>query len=111
MRINTANRIGMPALGAARMEEEIVKVPKDQIVVAFRRSQAFIAARDLEENLAVDQKAEKLDTGEARLAADIFDFLRGGQTCQRGRNFRVADFKQRARARRFQNHLVSAPTQ
>src|SRR4029077_10871934 len=43
VRINSAQRVGVPASSAARVEQKIVKVPQDEIVVTFGRSNATFA--------------------------------------------------------------------
>ena len=50
----------MPALRAARVENEIVKVPENKIAVAFGRPKALVPGRaNLEKDVAVDKQAEK----------------------------------------------------
>ncbi len=111
MRINSAKRVGVSAFGAARVEQKIVKVPKNEVVVALRRPQAVAASGvDLEKDLAIQQQSEKLDPRKTVLPTQLFDLLRRGQHGQDGRNLRIADFEQRAGARRFQHHLVAAPS-
>ena len=46
-----------------------MKVPQDEVVVAFGHSPAAIVGPDLEENLAIDQEGEKLDPRKAVLPA------------------------------------------
>ena len=41
MRIEPAQRVGVPAFRAARVEQKIVKIPENEIVVALGRSQAI----------------------------------------------------------------------
>ena len=43
--INSTERVGVPALRAARVEQEIVKVPQNEAVVALANSQAIIPRR------------------------------------------------------------------
>ncbi len=111
MRINSAQRIGVSAFRAARVEQKIVKVPKNEVVVALRRSQATVAGGvDLEEDLAIHQQGEKLEPRKTVLPAEPFDLLGCRQHGDGGRNLRIANPEQRAGARRFQHHLVAAPS-
>ena len=43
MRIGSAQRIGVPAFGAARVEQKIMKVPKSEALVALGRSKSAFA--------------------------------------------------------------------
>ena len=100
----------MPARRAARVEQQIVKVPENEVMHRPRRSQvAVVGGIDLEKDLAIHQQGEKLDPGKAVLPAELSDLLRRGQHGEGGRNLRIADPEQRAGARRFQHHLVAAP--
>ena len=59
--INSAERVGLPALGAVGVEQEIVKIPEHEVVVALGRAQAFAAGGvDLEQHPAIHQQREKL---------------------------------------------------
>ena len=49
----------MPALRATGVEQEIVKVPKNQIVIALVGPEAAAARIDFEEDLTIDQQREK----------------------------------------------------
>ena len=112
MWIKPAHRVGVPAFGAARVEQKIVKIPDDEVVVAFGGAEDFVAGRvDLEEDLAVDEQCEKLDPWEIRAAAEPSDLLRRGQARQAGGDLRIAYLEQRAGARGFQNHRIGAPPQ
>ena len=112
IRIKSANRVGVPAFGAARVEQKIVKIPDDEVVVAFGGAEDFVAGRvDLEEDLAVDEQSEKLDPRKIRAAAEPLDLLRRGQARQGGGDLRIAYLEQRAGARGFQNHRIGAPPQ
>ena len=52
----------MATLRAARVEQEIVKIPQDEVVVAFGEPEIVAARRiDFEKDLAIDQESEKLD--------------------------------------------------
>ena len=99
----------MAALGAARVEQKIVEIPQHEGVVALGRPQAIAVGVDLEKDLAVDEEREKLEPWKTLLPAELFDLLRRGQQGQSSRDLRIADFEQRAGARRFQNHFVGAP--
>ena len=67
--INSAQRVGVPAFRAARVEQKIVKVPENEVVVTLGRSQAAVAGGvDLEKDLAIDQQGEKLEPRENRPA-------------------------------------------
>jgi len=67
----------VPALCAARMEQQIVKVPKNQVVVTLGRPQATVASRgDLEQDIAINQQGENLAPRKAVLPTEPFDRLR-----------------------------------
>ncbi len=53
----------MSALRAAGVEQEIVKVPKSQIVIALVGPQPAAARIDFEEDLTINQQREKLLRG------------------------------------------------
>src|SRR5580693_6571837 len=111
MGIHSAQRVGVPAFRAARVEQKIVKIPKNKIVIALGRSKAVAAGSvDLDKNLAIEEQGEKLETRKIVLPTQLFDVLRRRQHGQDGGNLRVADFEQRAGARRFEDHLVTAPS-
>ncbi len=61
--------------------------------------------------MAIQQQSEQLDPRKVALPPELFDFLRCSQQGDGGRDLRIADFEQRAGARRFQHHLVAAPSQ
>ena len=107
VRISAAQRVGVAALGAARVEHKIVEVPQHEGVVALGRPQAI--AGGLEKDLAVDEQREKLEPRKILLPAELFDLLRRGQQGQSNRDLRIADFEQGAGTRQFQNHSVGAP--
>src|SRR5258708_39832821 len=112
MGIKLAKRIGLPALCAAGMEKKILKVPEHEIVVAFAGPEVVAAPGvDLEKHLAVHQQCEKIDSRKTVLPPKPTDFFRFGKRGDRARNFGIANPKQRAGARRFQNHLIAAPSQ
>ena len=80
IRINSAQRVGVPAFRAARVEQKIVKVPKNEVVVTLGRSEATVAGGvDLEKDLAIHQQGEKLDPRKTVLPAELFDLLRRRQ--------------------------------
>src|SRR6201987_6558637 len=96
---------------AARVKQKIVKVPENEVVVTFGRSQTTIAGRvDLEKDLAIHQQSEKLEPRNPILPTELFDLLGSREQGDGGRNLWIADFEQRARSRRFQHHLVAAPS-
>ena len=100
----------MPPFAAARVEQEIVKIPKHQIVVALGDPRAAVASGiHLEQNLAIKQQSEELEPGKRVLPAQLLDGLRRGERGERGCNPRIADLEQRAGARGFQHHVVAAP--
>jgi hypothetical protein len=75
--INPAQRIGVPALRAARVEQEIVKVPEQEVVVALGCSQPTVASRlDLEQDLAIHQQGEKLDPRKTVQPTELLDLSR-----------------------------------
>src|SRR5215471_13921472 len=111
MGIDSAQRVGVPAFRAARVEQKIVKIPKNEIVIAFDRSKAAAAGSvDLEKDLAVEEQGEQLEPAKIVPPTQRFDVLRRRQHGQDGGNLRIADFEQRAGARRFEDHLVTAPS-
>ena len=92
--IEPAQRIGVPAFRAARVEQKIVKVPEHEIVVALGQSQAAVASSvDLEKDLAIDQQSEKLEPGKTVLPAQPPDLLRRRQHGEGGRDLRIADLE------------------
>src|SRR5580704_12995323 len=112
IRVGAAQRIGVPAFGTARMENEVVKIPKNEIVVALGRAKTLVAGcADLEKNVGVDEEAESFGPREPGLQAQVSDLLRRGQHGQRGGNFRIASPEQRASPWRFQDYVVGAPPQ
>ena len=109
--IKSAQRVGVPAFRAARVEKKIMKIPKNEIVRHPRPVGGHCRQRlDLEKDLAINQQGEKLNARKTVLPTELFDVLRRRQHGQGGRNLRIADFEQRAGARRFQHHLVAAPS-
>ena len=89
-----------------------MKIPKNEVVVALGRSQAVAAGSvELEKDLAIHQQCEKFDPRKAVLPPEFFDLLRRGQHGEGGSDLRIANPEQRTGARRFQHHLVAAPSQ
>ena len=63
----------MPALGAAGVKQQVVKVPQNQLFVTFGRPQAGVTgSADLEKDLAVDEQSEKLEPRKASLPTEPF---------------------------------------
>ena len=61
----------MPARRAARVEQQIVKIPENEVVIALGRPQVAIAGGvDLEQDLAIRQQGEKLDSGKTILPTE-----------------------------------------
>ena len=112
MRIGAAERVGVPAFGAAGMEKQIVKVPDNQIVIALGRPEVFVAfGVDFERELAIDKQAEKHRSRKALFPAQLPDSLRGRELGQKAGDTRIANPEQRGGARRFQNQVVAASPQ
>jgi hypothetical protein len=98
-------------LGAARVEEKIMKVPESEFLVTLGQAKlTSVSTADLEKDLAIEEQREKLDPGETLVPTPLFDLLRGGKHGDGCRNLRIANPEQRARTRRFQHHLVAAPS-
>ena len=99
----------MAALRAARVKQEIVKVPQDEVVVTLADAEAgVVRGGDLEKDLAIHQQGEKRGAGKALLLAQLAEFLRCRQHCYRGGDLWIADPEQHAGTRRFQHHLAAA---
>src|SRR6516165_282997 len=93
--IKSAERIGLAALRAARVEQKIVKIPEDEIIVTLRPAQvATFAWVDLEQDLAIQQKSEKLNSGKTGRLAKLADLLWRGKLGERSGDLRIADFEQ-----------------
>ena len=87
----------MAAFGAARMEQEIVKIPKHEIIVALVAAQPLaVSGCDLEENLALKEQSEERIAREVRLPAQRFDLLRRSECGDGCDNPPVADTEQGA---------------
>ena len=72
MRIGSAQRIGVPTFRAARVEEKIMKVPKNEAVVALGQSKpAFASGGDLEKDLAIEEQGKKLDPWKTLLPTQL----------------------------------------
>ena len=108
--IESAQWVGLTAFGAVGVEQKIVKVPKYEVFVTLAGPTA-IAAVDSEEDFAIDQQAEQFQTGKARLPPQPADLLRRGQRGNHAGNSCIANLERRAGTRRFQNHLIAAPSQ
>ena len=92
------------------MEKKIVKVPKNEIVVALGRSEAYCrCGARLEKDFAINQQGKKLNPGKM-VGAQPSDLLWCRQYGQGSCNLRIADFEQRAGPRRFQDDLVATPS-
>ena len=88
-----------------------MKVPKNEAVVTLGRSKStFAGSRDLEKDLAIEEQGEKRDPWKTFLLTQLFDLPRGGEHGDGRRNLRIANFEQRAGARRLQHHLGAAPS-
>src|ERR1700752_3779457 len=72
MRINSAQRVGVPAFRAARVEQKIVKIPKNEIVITLGRPKAA-AGVDLEKDLAIEEQGEKLEPRKIVVPTQLFD--------------------------------------
>src|SRR5262245_4666698 len=102
--------VGVPTFRAARVEQKIVKVPKNQVVVTLGQSGTPLGSGlCLEKDLAINQQSEKFDPRKAVVPTKPSDLLGRGQCGDRGRDLWIANSKQCAGARRFQHHVVSAP--
>ena len=89
----------MAAFGAAGMKKQIVKVPEEQVVVAFGCSQVLVLGSCLEKDVAVKEERQQLDARETIGLAQLFDTLRGSQRRQGGGDGRIANPEQGAGAR------------
>ena len=88
-----------------------MKVPKCKAVVALGQSKpTFASSIDFEKDLAIEKQGEKLGPRKPFPPTQLFDLPRGGEHGDGGRNLRIANFEQRAGARRFQDHLGAAPS-
>src|ERR1700722_8073587 len=85
-----------------------MKAPKYEAVVTLGQSKpTFATGANLEKDLAIHEQREKLDPRKTFLLAQLFDLLRGREHGDGRRDFRIADFEQRAGAWRFHHHLVA----
>ena len=90
--INSAERIGVPAFAAARVEQEIVKIPEHELIVALGPPWSPSTRRvDLEQHLAVQQQADEREPGKAVLPSQLFEGSRHRQCGQSGGDCRVAN--------------------
>src|ERR1700689_4709712 len=87
-----------------------MKVPKNEAVVPPGQSMpTFATSTNLEKDLAIEEQGEKLDPWKTFLLTQLFDLLRGREHGDGRRNFRIANFEQRAGARRLE-HYLGAPS-
>src|ERR1700729_3821856 len=87
-----------------------MKVPKDEAVITLGQSKpTFATGADLEKDFAIQEQREKLDPRKTFLPAQRFDLLRVREHGDGRGNLGIADLDQRARAWRFDDHLVAAP--
>jgi hypothetical protein len=99
----------VPAFRAARVEQKIVKVPKHKVIGTLVRPKATVTEIvDLEKDLAIHQQSKKLPLENHPAGAAAL--LRYRQHGDDGCNLRIANPEQGAGARRFQDHLVAAPS-
>ena len=68
MRISSAKRVGLTTFRTARMKQQVMKVPKDEVVIALVLPKAAVLG-GLENDLAVDQECEQFDSGKVRSRA------------------------------------------
>src|SRR5262245_59677530 len=79
IRIKPAQWVSVPAFRAARVEQKIVKIPKNKVLVTFGRSKAsFSSSLYFEKDLTIDQQGKKLDPRKSVLPTEPFDLLRRG---------------------------------
>jgi hypothetical protein len=66
----------VPPFRAARVEKEIMKIPKNEVGVTLARSEAIVAGRlRLEKDLAINQQGKKLNAGKTVLPTKLFDVV------------------------------------
>ena len=98
--VQSAERIGLPSLRAARVEYKVVKVPEDEIITALGRSKILdVLAFDLEEDIAIQQQGEQFDTRKTWRLPELAYLLRRRQNRQAGCNVGIANSEQCARER------------
>ena len=111
MQIEPAQRVGMPAFGAAGVKQQVVKIPENQAAVALGWPQAVAARRlDPEENLAIQQQGEQFDSRKTIIPAELSVLAWPLQRGYGGRDRRLENPEQRAGARRLQHEFVVAPS-
>src|SRR5579871_2146555 len=99
----------MSSPGAARVEQQVVKIPEDEIAVALGRPEAaLVCSVNPEKDLAIHQQRKKPDPGKAVLAPQLPDLLRFSQPGYEASDLRIANLEQCARPRRFQNQIIAA---
>src|ERR1700722_19013921 len=97
--INSAQRIGLSACGAVGVEQEIVKIPKNEAGVTLGRSYPVAAGSiETEQNLTIHQQCEEFDPRKAVLPPEFFELLRRGQHNKGGSDLRITNSEQRTGA-------------
>ena len=77
--IKPAQRVGVSTFRATRVEQKIVKVPKNEAGVTLGQAARVSSGLYLEKDLAMDQQGEKLDPRKPVLSTEPFDLLRCGK--------------------------------
>src|SRR5215217_553211 len=100
----------MSALGATRVEEQIVKVPKDELLVSFGRSGCAVSGRVCrEKHMRINEQPEQLRARE--IVHKLLHALRAAQASQHCSYLRIANPEQCRGERGFENELVGAAPQ
>src|SRR5262249_31196114 len=108
--INSAQRIGMSTFAAARVEQEIVKIPEHELIVALRPTWSPpTRGVDLEQDSAIQQQAEKREPRKAVLSSQLFDGSRHGQRGDSGSDGRSANPEKGTGAWRLQHQIIATP--
>ena len=76
MGITPADRAGLPPFGRAGVKQQIMEIPDHQLLVALGRTQAVAVLADPEQDIAVEQQADELESGKPGLPAQRADLLR-----------------------------------
>ena len=113
IRIKSAQRIGLPALGAVGVEQQDRENPRER---DCRRPRSLAGHRrrqlDLEQDLGNPPAMRAVRRRENPSCRRNFLICCGAdRTRQAAATFGIANPEQRAGARRFQHHLVAAPPQ
>ena len=75
--IESSQRIGLPAFRAVGVKQQIVKIPKYEVSVAFAGAAPVACfCVHLEEHIAIEQQCEQLDPGKILALPKLADFLR-----------------------------------